>query len=60
MADPTPTGSDVSAGTYQCANCGEQISAQSIKSLPPCPKCNGTDWQALSGGDSEQDPQSSG
>ena len=25
MAEPVPTGSDVSAGTYRCTNCGESI-----------------------------------
>ncbi len=25
MADPVPAGSDVSAGTYACTNCGNEI-----------------------------------
>ena len=33
MAEPAPTGSDVSAGTYRC-NYQEEITAQSVKSLP--------------------------
>jgi len=28
MADPAPVGSDVSAGTYECANCGYELSIQ--------------------------------
>lgn len=33
-----PLGSDVSAGTYVCADCGYIYKNQSKKSLPPCPK----------------------
>lgn len=33
-----PYGSDVSAGTYTCADCGYEYSNQSKTSLPPCPK----------------------
>ena len=57
MAEPVPTGSDVSAGTYVCADCGEQIQVQSVQSLPPCPKCSGSSWETQSGGDSSGDPQ---
>jgi Zn finger protein HypA/HybF involved in hydrogenase expression len=57
MANPAPVGSDVSAGTYRCANCGYELSVQSVQSLPPCPKCDGPySWQSLSGGDSTDDP----
>jgi Zn finger protein HypA/HybF involved in hydrogenase expression len=56
MADPVPTGSDVSAGTYRCTNCGEELTMQSKQSLPPCPKCNGTSFDTIRGGDSVQDP----
>jgi len=55
MADPAPVGSDVSAGTYQCTNCGHELGVQSVQSLPPCPKCDGPQ-EALSGGDSTDDP----
>lgn len=61
-----PYGSDVSAGTYKCADCGHEYSNQSKKSLPPCPefdeethkkKC----WELLSGaGDSKEDPYPNG
>jgi len=56
MAEPVPAGSDVSAGTYSCTNCGETIDVQSVQSLPPCPKCNNNEWQTQSGGDSVHDP----
>lgn len=57
MARTIPIGSDVSAGTYQCTNCGYELEVQSVKHLPPCPKCDGSgEWTALSGGDSVDDP----
>lgn len=57
-----PYGSDVSAGTYECADCGHKYSNQSKTSLPPCPQwtkathsING--WNILSGqGDAPEDP----
>jgi hypothetical protein len=50
MADPAPVGSDVSAGTYRCTNCGYELTVQSVQSLPPCPKCEGPySWQAITG-----------
>ena len=61
MADPAPVGSDVSAGTYRCTNCGYELSVQSVQSLPPCPKCDGPqEWEAQTGGDSERDPYPEG
>lgn len=56
MAEPVPAGSDVSAGTYQCTECGYQLEVASTESLPPCPKCNNGSWRTLSGGDSGADP----
>src|SRR4029453_6144967 len=48
MANPAPVGSDVSAGTYQCTNCGHELKVQSVESLPPCPKCDGpNEWEAV-------------
>jgi hypothetical protein len=57
-----PYGSDVSAGTYTCADCGYTYSNQSKTSLPPCPrlkkyphpkKC----WDIDTGaGDAPEDP----
>lgn len=58
-----PYGSDVSAGTYKCADCGYIYSNQSKKSLPPCPKIREglkhvkKCWIILSGqGDDPNDP----
>jgi lipopolysaccharide biosynthesis regulator YciM len=57
MANPAPVGSDVSAGTYRCTNCGYELHIQSAKSLPPCPNCQGPyAWETVSGGDSSEDP----
>lgn len=56
MANPVPAGSDVSAGTYQCTNCGFELDVQSTEHLPPCPECANGEWKALSGGDSADDP----
>ena len=57
-----PYGSDVSAGTYKCADCGYEYDSQSTTSMPPCPqlkkqahpqKC----WFVLTGvGDAVADP----
>ena len=58
MADSTPAGSDVSAGTYRCVECGSELTVQSTQSLPPCPKCANGQWSALSGGDAADDPKS--
>ncbi len=57
MAESIPTGSDVSAGTYRCANCGNEITTSSVGSLPPCPSCDNNSWEAKSGGDAAPDPQ---
>jgi len=57
-----PYGSDVSAGTYRCADCGYEYSNQSKSSLPPCPRRTVTlhgknCWIILTGqGDAPQDP----
>jgi hypothetical protein len=39
MAEPVPAGSDVSAGTYKCTNCGYELQVGSTDNLPPCPSC---------------------
>jgi hypothetical protein len=54
--EPIPTGSDVSAGSYQCTDCGYEIKVRSVKSLPPCPQCNNNSWDAVTGGDAAADP----
>jgi hypothetical protein len=57
MASTAPVGSDVSAGTYRCTNCGYELSTQSATSLPPCPNCQGPyGWETIRGGDSAKDP----
>src|SRR3954465_15136802 len=56
MADPVPAGSDGSAGTYQCTNCGNQIDVGSTSHLPPCPNCGNGEWATRSGGDAAADP----
>jgi hypothetical protein len=56
MADPVPAGSDVSAGTYKCTNCGYELEVGSTKNLPPCPSCHNGQYQTLTGGDSAADP----
>ena len=61
MATQIPVGSDVSSGTYRCANCGYELGVQSVISLPPCPSCEGPyTWQAESGGDAANDPHPGG
>jgi predicted RNA-binding Zn-ribbon protein involved in translation (DUF1610 family) len=56
MADPVPAGSDVSAGSYQCTNCGYELQVQSTQHLPPCPQCANGEYRTQSGGDSVDDP----
>jgi Zn finger protein HypA/HybF involved in hydrogenase expression len=56
MANPVPAGSDVSAGTYRCMNCGYELEVGSTKHLPPCPECGSGEWDTRSGGDSVNDP----
>ena len=57
-----PYGSDVSAGTFKCADCGRRIKISSRTSLPPCPDLNKKPhtkkcWIVISGqGDSPHDP----
>ena len=56
MANPVPAGSDVSAGTYQCTNCGNEIEMGSQAHIPPCPQCRDGEWETVTGGDSVHDP----
>jgi hypothetical protein len=56
MANPVPAGSDVSAGTYKCTQCGYELSVGSVQSLPPCPSCTNGSYETLSGRDSAADP----
>ncbi len=52
MAETVNSGSDVSAGTYRCTECGNELTVQSTESLPPCPECQNGTWETMSGGDS--------
>jgi Zn finger protein HypA/HybF involved in hydrogenase expression len=56
MANPVPAGSDVSAGTYRCTNCSNEIQVGSTRHLPPCPKCSNGAYETVTGGDSIHDP----
>lgn len=56
MAEPVPAGSDVSAGTYRCTECGYELEVSSTQHLPPCPECSNGSWETKSGGDSVDDP----
>jgi predicted nucleic acid-binding Zn-ribbon protein len=56
MAAPVPAGSDVSAGTYRCTNCGQEIAVGSTQHVPPCPKCGNGSYKTVTGGDSIHDP----
>lgn len=57
-----PYGSDVSAGTYTCDDCGHEYSNQSKTSLPPCPNFKNSkhlkkSWTIITGqGDAKGDP----
>ena len=58
-----PYGSDVSSGTYRCADCGFELKTESVSSLPPCPNHSKQahsqkGWYAVTGGDAMDDPQS--
>jgi lipopolysaccharide biosynthesis regulator YciM len=56
MAEPVPSGSDVSAGTYKCTSCSYELSVGSTQHLPPCPSCQNPLWHTLTGGDAAEDP----
>ena len=56
MANPVPSGSDVSAGTYSCTNCDYELDVGSTKHLPPFPECGNGEWNTISGGDAADDP----
>ena len=61
MASTIPVGSDVSSGTYRCSNGSYELGIQSVTSLPPCPECDGPyAWEALTGGDAQNDPYPDG
>ncbi|MCC6124466.1 MAG: hypothetical protein IT426_05875 [Pirellulales bacterium] len=42
------TGERPGTGTYVCTNCGTRVRLDdSSDTLPPCPKCNGTDYRKV-------------
>ncbi|PWB30297.1 hypothetical protein DCO48_20810 [Pseudomonas sp. SDI] len=62
LKDFVPYGSDVSAGSYECADCGRKYSNRSKTSMPPCPNLDRlphhrVSWRILSEqGDALSDP----
>jgi predicted nucleic acid-binding Zn-ribbon protein len=56
MANPVPAGSDVSAGTYRCTKCSNEIQVGSTTHLPPCLSCGNGEYTPVTGGDSVRDP----
>lgn len=60
MANAVPAGSDVSSGTYQCTNCGNQIQMASQGHTPLCPQCGNGEWDTVTGKDSVHDPYPDG
>ncbi|MFK3771453.1 MULTISPECIES: hypothetical protein [Pseudomonas] len=61
-----PYGSDVSAGSYACADCGRKYSNQGKSSMPPCPDFKPAThpkrgWKIVTGvGDAVDDPYPNG
>lgn len=40
------TGEKPGIGTYTCTNCGQRVRLDdSTDTLPPCPKCDGTNYR---------------
>jgi predicted nucleic acid-binding Zn-ribbon protein len=58
MANLVPAGSDVSAGTCKCTNCGYDLQVASTELLPPCPSCGNGEYATITGGDSANDAYS--
>jgi hypothetical protein len=56
LLGPSPSGSDVSSGTYRCTECGYDLQVTSVKHLPPCPRCANGAYETVSGGDAADDP----
>lgn len=43
------TGEKPGKGTYKCTKCGTTVHLDdNTDTLPPCPKCNGTDFKKIS------------
>jgi predicted nucleic acid-binding Zn-ribbon protein len=45
MAERVAAGSNVSAGTYRCTDCGSEIDVGSTRRLPPCPVCGNGSYE---------------
>jgi predicted nucleic acid-binding Zn-ribbon protein len=42
------TGEKPGIGTYRCTRCGTTVSLNDANdTLPPCPKCNGTNFERV-------------
>ena len=49
MSEHAPVGSDVSAETYRCTNCGYELDTRGRDELPVCPDCKSAEgWDVLS------------
>ena len=43
------TGEKPGKGTYRCRNCGQVVTLDNDNdTLPPCPSCDGTEWDKVS------------
>lgn len=51
MTQHVSSGSDVSAGTYRCSQCANELSIQSVQSLPPVLSAGTVPGKRVSGGD---------
>lgn len=38
------TGEKPGSGSYNCTNCGTEVSLGKYDKMPPCPKCNNTEF----------------
>lgn len=38
------TGEKPGSGSYNCTNCGTEVSLGKNDKMPPCPKCNNTEF----------------
>lgn len=39
------TGEKPGRGSYRCTNCGTEVSLDEHDKMPPCPKCNNTEFR---------------
>lgn len=39
------TGEKPGQGRYRCTNCGTQVVLDDYDKMPPCPKCNNTEFK---------------